>query len=219
MTEKIALVTGASRGFGAAVAEALAAKGVHVIALSRTVGALEELDDRIQAAGGSATLVPLDICDEEGLKRLCLSIHERWGGIDFWVHSAIFAGPLSPAGHIPLSDWDKTLAVNIRATQRLVEMVEPLLKAREGTAILPVDSVAGKKFFASYGAAKSAQKAIWDSWAAEAAKIGPDVRTFEPNPMPTALRARFFPGEDRSELADTKTEADRLVQSLGTALS
>jgi NAD(P)-dependent dehydrogenase (short-subunit alcohol dehydrogenase family) len=215
----VALVTGASRGFGAAMAEVLAANGYHVIALARTVGGLEELDDRIQKAGGTATLVPLDICDEEGLKRLCVSIHERWGQLDLWVHSAIFAGPLSPVGHIPLSDWDKTLAVNIRATQRLVEMIEPLLNAGNGTAVLPVDDIAGAKFFASYGAAKAAQKAIWDSWAAETTKIGPTVLTFAPNPMPTALRARFYPGEDRDALTPAKTEAARLLQSLGKALS
>ncbi|MFT4999549.1 MAG: NAD(P)-dependent dehydrogenase (short-subunit alcohol dehydrogenase family), partial [Planctomycetota bacterium] len=142
MSGKIALITGASRGFGAAVAENLAANGYHVIALARTVGGLEELDDRIQSAGGSATLVPLDICDDEGLKRLCLSIHKRWGKLDLWVHSAIFAGPQSPVGHVPLSDWEKTLAINIRATQRLVEMVEPLLKNGGGTAVLPTDEMA-----------------------------------------------------------------------------
>jgi NAD(P)-dependent dehydrogenase (short-subunit alcohol dehydrogenase family) len=207
----VALITGASRGFGAAAAETLAAHGYHIVALARTVGALEELDDRIQAAGGSSTLVPLDICDEEGLKRLCLSIHERWGKVDLWLHAAIFAGPLSPTGHIPLSDWDKTLNVNIRATQRLVEMVDPLLKAGNGAAILPIDDKAGMKFFASYGAAKAAQKAIWDSWAAESVNTGPRVLTVAPKPMPTALRARFHPGEDRDALTPCKDEAARLL--------
>jgi len=211
MRDRIALVTGASRGFGAAAAEELAAQGYHIVALARTVGALEELDDRIQAAGGSTTLVPLDICDEEGLKRLCLSIHERWGKLDLWLHSAIFAGPLSPAGHVPLSDWDKTLAVNIRATQRLITMVDPLLKAGKGAAILPVDDKAGMKFFASYGAAKAAQKAIWDSWAAESVNTGPKVLTIAPKAMPTALRARFHPGEDRDALTPCRDEAARLL--------
>lgn len=214
MNKKVALVTGASRGFGAAMAEELAANDYHVIALARTVGALEELDDRIQAKGGAATLVPLDICDEEGLKRLCLFIHERWGQLDLWAHCAIFAGPLSPAGHIPVSDWDKTLAVNIRATQRLVEMLDPLLKPGKGTAILPVDTKTGVKFHASYGAAKAAQKAIWDSWAAESAKTGPQVVTVAPKPMPTAVRARFYPGEDRTPLAAPLEEARRLLNPL-----
>ncbi len=215
MSDKLALVTGASRGFGAAVAEALAGNGYHVIAVARTVGALEELDDRIQAKGGSTTLVPLDITDEDGLKRLCLSVFERWGKLDFWLHSAIFAGPLSPAGHVPLSDWDKTLAVNIRATQRLITMVEPLLKAGQGLAVLPVDDgCIGAKFLAAYGAAKAAQRALWDSWAAETASTGPSVETFAPKPMPTALRARFYPGEDRSQLHPPADEAARLLKTL-----
>ena len=215
MSERIALVTGASRGFGAAVAEALSKNGYHVIALARTVGGLEDLDDRIQAAGGSTTLVPLDITDEDGLQRLCLSIFERWGRIDLLVHSAIFAGPLSPAAHVPLSDWDKTLAVNIRATQRLVAMTESLLKAAgNGVAVLPIDNKAGDKFFASYGASKAAQQAIWDSWAQESAATGPEILRFAPNPMPTALRARFFPGEDRDALVHPSIEAARLVDFL-----
>ncbi len=215
MSQKIALVSGASRGFGFAVARALGAAGWHVIALARTVGGLEELDDLIVSEGGSATLVPLDITDDEGLKRLCLSIHERWGRLDLWVHTAIFAGPLSPAAHVPQSDWDKGVAVNIHATQRLIAMIEPLLKAAEkGTAVLPVEDCAGTKFFAAHGAAKAAQAALWSSWAAETARLGPDVQTFAPEPMPTALRARFFPGEDRAALATTSQQARRLLQTL-----
>ncbi len=215
MSEPVALITGASRGFGAAVAEVLAANGWHVIALARTVGGLEELDDRIKKAGGSATLVPLDITDEEGLRRLCLSIFERWGRLDLLVHCAIFAGPLSPAAHVPESDWDKTVKVNIKATLFLVSMVESLLKQSEnGTAILPVEDRAGQKFFASYGASKVAQLAIWDSWQAESVKTGPKVLTFAPEPMPTALRGRFFPGEDREKLSTTRSQALALLQSL-----
>ena len=98
--QKIALVTGASRGLGAAVAQKLATDGYHVIAVARTTGALEELDDRIQADGGSATLAPFDITDEEAIKRMCISVHQRWGGLDLWVHCAIHTAPLSPVGHI-----------------------------------------------------------------------------------------------------------------------
>ncbi len=215
MTQAVALVTGASRGFGFAVAEALAADGWHVIALARTVGGLEELDDRIQAAGGTATLVPLDITDDDGLARLCMSIHERWGKLDLFVHCAIFAGPLSPAEHVPPSDWQKSVTVNIHATQRLITMIDPLLKAAENTtAILPIDARAGQKFFASYGAAKAAQQAIWDSWAAESASRGPRVFTFTPNPMPTAVRARFYPGEDRAALSSPMDEATKLMRAL-----
>ena len=214
MTDKIALITGASRGFGAASAEALAARGYHVIAVARTVGALEELDDRIQAKGGSATLVPLDITDKAGIERLCLSIHQRWGGVDLWLHSAIFAGPLSPVAHVPDKDWDKTVTTNIHTTQRLIAMVEPLLKARGGMAVLPIEDVSGHKFHAAYGAAKTAQRALWDSWAAESVNTGPKVATFAPKPMPTALRARFYPGEDRSKLTPPSDEAARMMALL-----
>lgn len=212
MNKKIALVTGASRGFGAAVAEELAADGWHVIALAQTVGGLEDLDDRISARGGEVTLVPLDITEDKSLQQMCLSVNERWGRIDLLVHSAIYVAPLSPAGHVPESDWDKMLATDIRATQRIITMIEPLLNmAENGTAVLPTEDVAGKKFQAAYGAAKAAQQAIWDSWAAETINIGPKVLTFAPNPMPTALRGRFYPGEDRDELALPNDEARRMI--------
>ncbi len=214
--KKIALVTGASRGFGAAVAEELAARGWHVIAVARTSGALEELDDRITARGGTATLVPIDITEDEALQGMCLSIYKRWGHVDLLVHCAIHASPLSPAGHVPESDLDKSLAINIRATQRIIAMVEPLLKAVEGgLAVLPVDrEVVGRKFFAAYGFSKAAQQAIWDSWAAETKVIGPRVTTFAPRAMPTATRGRFFPGEDRDALTPTRDEAVRFIESL-----
>jgi len=213
--QKIALVTGASRGLGGATAEALAAAGYHVIALARTIGGLEDLDDRIKSAGGTATLVPLDITDEGGLQRLCLSIFERWGKLDLWVHAAIFVGPLSPAGHVPEKDWDKSVAINIHATQRLISLLGPLLDAAHGKAVLPVDDVAGHKFQAAYGSAKAAQSALWTSWAAEVSLNSCHALTFAPKPMPTALRGRFYPGEDRSILTHPRTEAARLLKTLG----
>jgi len=215
MTDKIALVTGASRGFGFSVAEALGAAGWHVVALARTVGGLEDLDDQINRVGGSATLVPLDINNDEGLQRMCLSIFERWGHLDLLVHSAIYVGPLSPAGHIPEGDWEKMVNTNIHATGRLVNMVDPLLKAADdGLAILPTDDVAGQSFQAAYGACKAAQRAIWESWATETRRLPPRVRTFAPKPMPTALRGRFYPGEERAALSPTRTEAQRLMEML-----
>ncbi len=217
MNDKIALVTGASRGFGFALAEALAKSGWHVVALARTVGGLEDLDDRIKAVGGDATLVPLDITDDAGLQRMCLALFERWGHVDLFVHSAIYVGPLSLAGHVPESDWEKMVAANIHATGRMVQMLDPLLKvAANGCAILPTDdAVVGKSYLSAYGASKAAQKAIWDSWAAETRTLRtPKIRTFAPNPMPTALRGRFYPGEDRTHLSPTRHEAARLLASL-----
>ncbi len=211
---QIALVTGATRGFGYAASVALAGGGAEIIAVGRTTGALEELDDAVKAVGGSTTLVPLDITDDAGLQRLCLSIFERWGGLDLWLHCAVHAAPLSPTAHVSENDLDKSIAVNIRASQRLITMVEPLLKAKDGTAVHLDDPQAGKKFFASYGTTKAAQKALFDGWAAENISVGPRVLSYSPAPMPTATRARFYPGEDKNALSPTATEAAQFVNWL-----
>ncbi|TDL81325.1 SDR family NAD(P)-dependent oxidoreductase [Palleronia sediminis] len=211
---KLALITGASRGLGAAMAEALAPDW-HIVAVARTTGALEELDDRIQAAGGSATLAPMDVTDADAMAHLCRGIHDRWGHLDLWMHTAIHAAPLAPAAHVAAKDWDKSIAVNATATATLIRMVEPLLRAApEGRAVFFDDDRAGAKFFGSYGASKAAQMAIARSWAAETATTGPRVSILAPAPMPTATRARFFPGEDRAPLASPADEAARLLALL-----
>ena len=209
MTRPVALVTGASRGLGAALAEALAATH-HVVAVARTTGALEELDDRIQAAGGSATLAPMDVTDAGAMAHLCRGIHDRWGGLDLWAHAAIHAPPLSPADHIDPRDWEKTVATNVTATQVLIGMVAPLL-GTDGRAVFFDDPRAGQKFFGAYGATKAAQTALARSWAAETERTGPRVVVLAPESMPTATRARFFPGEDRARLAAPADEARRLL--------
>lgn len=218
MTQKLALITGASRGLGAALAEHLAARGWRVVAVARTVGGLEDLDDRIKALGltgvGALTLAPLDVTSDDALRHLCLSIHDRWGGLDLWAHTAIHAAPLAPAGSLDAKDWDKSLAINARATGSLIPMVEPLLRARQGRAMFFDDPRAGTQFFGAYGATKAAQIALARSWQAENRKHGPQVTIATPHPMPTATRARFFPGEDRSTLADPRTEAARLFELL-----
>ncbi|MDH3263866.1 MAG: SDR family oxidoreductase, partial [Paracoccaceae bacterium] len=119
----IALVTGASRGLGAALAEALGAAGWHVVAVARTVGGLEELDDRIRAKGGAATLAPMDIGNDEAMRTLCRGIYDRWGRANLWVHAAIHAAPLAPAGHIDLKDWERSISVNLRATGVLIPFI------------------------------------------------------------------------------------------------
>lgn len=215
LKDKIALVTGASRGLGHAVAEALAARGAHVIALARTVGGLEELDDRIQAAGGSATLAPIDLTKEDAVAGICRAIHDRWGRIDLLVHTAVHAPTLSPADHAAPKDYAKTFATNVEATQRVIRMVAPLLQAAtEGRAVFCSDPRAGEKFFGLYGASKAAEAALVASWAAETARTGPRVDSFTPEPMPTATRARFFPGEDRSPLKSPASQAARLLALL-----
>lgn len=212
MTQKIALVTGASRGLGAAIAEALA-PAYHVVAVGRTIGALEELDDRIKARGGQSTLAPMDITLTEAMAQLCRAIHDRWGRIDLWVHAAVHAAPLSPAQFVDAKDWDKSVAVNVQATGVLIPFIAPLL-GDTGTAMFFDDPRAGTPFFGAYGATKAAQIGLARCWAAETVKTGPRVLVVEPRPMPTATRARFFPGEDRRTLIHPREEAARLLALL-----
>jgi len=206
---QIALITGASRGLGAALAEALAPSH-HIIAVARTTGALEELDDRIQARGGSATLAPMDITDAGAMAVLCRDIFDRWGSLDLWLHTGIHAAPLSPANFVDTKDWDKSMAVNASATALLIQYVAPLLGST-GQAVFFDDPRAGHKFFGAYGASKAAQMSLARSWQVETIRTGPRVHVVEPRPMPTATRARFFPGEDRGSLAAPKDEAARLL--------
>jgi NAD(P)-dependent dehydrogenase (short-subunit alcohol dehydrogenase family) len=218
MTQKIALVTGASRGLGSAMAEQCALRGWHVVAVARTVGGLEELDDRVKRAGlpgaGSLTLAPMDITHDDAMRHLCRSVHDRWGGLGLWVHAAIHAAPLAPMGSLDQKDWEKSLATNARATGMLIPMVEPLLRAHGGSALFLDDPRAGQPFFAAYGATKATQMALARSWQAEAKKHGPRVVIAEPKGLPTATRARFFPGEDRTKLADVQAEAARILDAL-----
>jgi NAD(P)-dependent dehydrogenase (short-subunit alcohol dehydrogenase family) len=212
----IALVTGASRGLGRAAAEALGARGAHVVAVARTVGGLEELDDAIRAKGGEgATLVPLDITDDEGLARLGAAIHGRWGRLDLWLHTATSLPPLSPAEHIDARDLDKVLAVDIRAVQRLIRVIDPLLRlAPAGRAVFFDDPEAGQKFHGAYGAGKAAAAALTRAWAAETRTMPLSVLHAVAPPMPTALRGRFHPGEDRGALTHPTAVADRLAAAL-----
>jgi NAD(P)-dependent dehydrogenase (short-subunit alcohol dehydrogenase family) len=215
MTQRIALITGASRGLGAAFAEQLAARGWHVVAVARTAGALEEVDDRVKSLGlpgvGGLTLAPMDVTNDDAMRHLCLSIHERWKKVDLWIHTAVHIAPLAPAGSLDVKDWDKSIATNVRATGTLIPMVEPLLRAGNGTALFLDDPRDGQKFFGAYGATKAAQIALARSWAAEGEKIGPRVLIETPAPMPTATRARFFPGEDRTPLTHPRDEAARIL--------
>jgi NAD(P)-dependent dehydrogenase (short-subunit alcohol dehydrogenase family) len=216
MSQRIALVTGASRGLGSAMAEELASRGWHVVAVARTVGGLEELDDRVKAArqpgAGELTLAPMDVTNDEAMAWLCRSIHDRWGKLDLWIHAAVHAAPLSPAHFIDTKDWDKSIATNVRATGVLIPMVAPLLLAQAGaTAMFLDDPHGGDMNYGAYGATKAAQIALAKSWQAETARIGPRVLIETPAPMPTATRARFHPGEDRARLADPRAEAARLV--------
>jgi NAD(P)-dependent dehydrogenase (short-subunit alcohol dehydrogenase family) len=214
LDNRVALVTGASRGLGAACAEWLAAKGAHVVAVARTMGGLEELDDRIQAAGGQATLAPMDLTDDKAIAHLCRSVHDRWGRADIWVHAAIHVSALTPTHQIQPRDLDRNIATNIRMTARLIAMVEPLIAPSEAPHAVFFDDRWDEKFAGAYAMSKAAQRALVESWQAESAKHGPSVHLLRPRPMPTATRARFYPGEDRTGLANPRDEAARLLAPL-----
>ncbi|SFI27703.1 SDR family NAD(P)-dependent oxidoreductase [Albimonas pacifica] len=212
-----ALVTGASRGLGRAFAEALGARGAEVIAIARTVGALEELDDAIRAAGGpQATLVPLDITDDPAIERLGAAIHGRWGKLDLWIHAAVNDPPLSPAEHAADKDWDKAMAVNARATQRLVRSLDPLLRLAPGggRAVFFDDAHNTGPFHGTYAASKAAARAITTAWEVETARFPLNVLHLSPPPMPTGLRARFRPGEDRAGLASPRDVAATMLPTV-----
>ena len=208
----LALVTGASRGLGHALALRLAPTH-HVVAVARTQGGLEELDDRVRAQGFEATLAPMDVTVPEAMRQLARALFDRWGGLDLWVHTAVHAGPLAPAGHLAQKDLDKSIATNLRATADLIGVFGPLL-GEEGRAVFFDDPRGGEKFFGHYGSTKAAQIALARSWAAEGERIGPRVLILQPNPMSTATRARFFPGEDRATLATPAQEAARLLPQI-----
>ena len=206
------IITGASRGLGKALAIKLAKK-FHVIAVARTTGGLEDLDDQIKTQGGQATLAPIDITDIDAVRYLCRMIDERWGGLHLWAHCAIHAAPLSPANFIGERDWEKSIKLNITSTGFLITNLAPLL-GHAGTALFFEDIFSGKKFFGSYGSTKIAQISLALSWQKETIKTGPKIKILTPAPMPTATRARFFPGEDRTTLSDCDIEAQRIINQL-----
>ncbi|AJE48124.1 SDR family NAD(P)-dependent oxidoreductase [Celeribacter indicus] len=217
-TTKIALITGASRGLGFALAEALAPR-YHIVAVAKTTGALEELDDRIKAKGGQATLAPMDVTNTDAMAHLCRGIYDRWGHLDLWAHTAVYAQLLSPADHIDPKDLDRTIGTNVTATGKLIPMIAPLLNMAETPAdvLFFDDPHAGERFFGAYGASKAAQIAMARSWQAETENLAraPRIHILTPAPMPTATRARFFPGEDKAKLAPPRDEAPRLLREAG----
>ena len=212
MNKPSALITGASRGLGAELARVLSST-YHIIAVSRTIGALEALDDQIKKSGGSSTLVPIDLTDENAVSQLCRSIFERWGKIRLWAHTAIHAAPLGPVMTIDNKDWEKSVTNNVTALAKLIPMVSPLLE-ENSKAIFFEDNTIMEKFSSIYGATKAAQIHLVKTWKNECKSTGPQIYVLQPNPMPTAVRARFYPGENRKNLQSVEIEAKRLVSLL-----
>ena len=212
MSKPVALITGASRGLGAELAQILS-QTHHIIAISRTIGALEALDDQIKKCGGSSTLAPIDLTDENAIAQLCRSIFDRWGKVSLWAHTAIHAAPLGPVITIDSKDWEKSIKNNVTALAKLIPMVSPLLE-EDSKAVFFEDITIMKKFSSIYGATKAAQIQIVKTWKDECKSIGPQIYILRPNPMPTAVRARFYPGESSKKLQSVKIEAKRLVSLL-----
>ncbi|WP_431017327.1 SDR family NAD(P)-dependent oxidoreductase [Bradyrhizobium pachyrhizi] len=214
LASRIALVTGASRGIGFATAVALAKAGAHVVAVARTQGGLEELDDEIRKAGGSATLVPLSLTDYDGIARLGLALHERHGKLDILVGNAGTAGPSSPLGHIELKPWNDVFAINVTANFQLIRCMDPLLRQSDaGRAVFVTSGVAHKAnaYLGPYAASKAALEALVRSWANETANTAMRVNLFSPGPIRTRMRAQVFPGEDPMTLDTPDMAAEFIV--------
>ena len=214
LASRIALVTGASRGIGYAAARALARAGAHVVALARTQGGLEELDDEIRKEGGSATLVPLNLTDSDGIARLGAALHERHGKLDILVGNAGIAGPSSPLGHIELKSWNEVMAINVSANFQLIRCMEPLLKASDAGRAVFVTSAAAHlapAYLGPYAASKAALEALVRSWAQETAASSIRVNLFNPGPSRTRMRATVFPGEDPQTLETPDAAAALIV--------
>jgi NAD(P)-dependent dehydrogenase (short-subunit alcohol dehydrogenase family) len=214
LTSRIALVTGASRGIGYATARALAKAGAHVVAVARTQGGLEELDDDIRKDGGSATLVPLNLTDSEGIARLGAALHERHGKLDILVGNAGVAGPSSPLGHIELKPWTDVMAINVNANFQLIRCMEPLLKQSDaGRAVFITSGAASKAlaYLGPYAASKAALETLVRVWAHETASTPIRVNLFSPGPIRTRMRATVFPGEDPMTLETPEQVAEFIV--------
>ncbi|MGO4524064.1 SDR family NAD(P)-dependent oxidoreductase [Microvirga sp. 2MCAF35] len=212
---RVAVVTGASRGIGRAAALALAEAGAHVIALARTQGALESLDDEIRAKGASATLVPVNLKDFDALDRLGAAIYERWGKLDILLGNAGQLGELAPITHIDQPVWDEVMAVNVTANYRLIRSLDPLLRASDaGRAIFITSGAAHKHraYWGVYSVSKAALEALVRTYAAETATTPVRAMLLNPGPLRTAMRRAAMPGEDPLTLKTPEDLAPHIVK-------
>ena len=215
---QVALVTGASRGIGAATAEALGREGAHVVLTARTAGGLEEVEDRIHRAGGSATIAPLDLAESESIGRLAAAMSERWQALDILVLNAAMLGSLSPVPHIDSKEFGKLLTLNLLAPQALVAAFDGMLRKSERGRVLAVTSSVGRTpraFWGGYGASKAALETLVLAYADEMRNFpSPRVAIVDPGATATDMRQEAFPGEDRSKLKPSSAVADAILDLL-----
>jgi NAD(P)-dependent dehydrogenase (short-subunit alcohol dehydrogenase family) len=214
LADRIALVTGASRGIGYATALALAKAGAHVVATARTVGGLEELDDAIRAEGGSATLVPLDLKDHEGIARLGAALNDRYQRLDIFIGNAGILGPLSPLGHVEPKAWDDVIAINVTANWHLIRSMDPLLKLSDAGRVVFLTSGAARNpraYWGLYAISKAALDTMARVYAAETIKTNIRVNLFSPGPTRTRMRAAAMPGEDPMSLKTPEPVAEKII--------
>jgi len=217
LENRIALVTGASRGIGRAAAIALGAAGAHVICVARTIGGLEDTDDQIRKAGGSATLVPVNLREFDAIDRLGASIFERWGRLDAFLGNAGSLGVITPLAHLEPKAFNELIEVNVTANWRLIRSFDPLFRRSENARVLFVTSGAARKhtpYWGGYGMAKAALESIALTYAAECESTPIRVNLYSPGPTRTAMRAKAMPGEEPSTLPRPEKHGPNIVELL-----
>jgi NAD(P)-dependent dehydrogenase (short-subunit alcohol dehydrogenase family) len=215
LKNRIALITGASRGIGRALALAFAREGAHVLLLARTTKALEEVDDRIRADGGEATLIPLNLGDGKKIDALGASLYERFGRLDVLVGNAAILGGLRPLTHVPSELWERVLAVNVTANWRLIRTLDPLLRRSDaGRVIFVTSSVArsGRAYWAPYSVSKAALETLAKTYAKETADSPIKVNLIDPGATATQMRAEAYPGEDQATLRTPEQVAETFLR-------
>jgi NAD(P)-dependent dehydrogenase (short-subunit alcohol dehydrogenase family) len=216
---RLALVTGSSRGIGAATAEALARAGAHVILTARTAGDLEQVEERIHAAGGTATIAPMDLTENETIGTLAAAVAERWPALDILVLNAAMLGTLTPVPQIEAKEFSKVLTLNLLAPQAMIAAFDPLLRRSEAARLIAVTSSVGRSpraYWGAYGASKAALETLALSYAEEVARLTPiRVAIVDPAATATVMRVRAFPGEDPATLKPPSAVADAILELLG----
>lgn len=220
LTGKIVLVTGASRGIGYQAALAAARRGAHIVAVARTVGGLEDLDDEITAAGSEATLVPLDLRDGDGIDRLGQAIFKRWGRLDGLIGNAGVLGTITPLSHLDVKDFDQAFAVNVTANYRLIRSLDPLLRQSDAGRAVFVSSSSShsaRPFWGLYAATKAALETMVKSYAGELSTTPIKANIFWPGAVRTGMRAKAMPGENPDTLPHPREIVGKLVDMVTPA--